>query len=170
MTNPRKTRQFYTYTDRDGRIYTRRVCLVNHGDRIPGHPCLGPNRIAECDGFVNIRELVEHINGSGLQPQTIAFDEIWHQLHAEGEKEWIIANDPRFQKADTGFPGIVARIANPGGKPYRMLDGRRRMWKLQAAGEVTGKFYVVPEDTVLEHFWMVMSRQQLARQMAGAGS
>ena len=93
MTDKWKSPHFYAHTDRDGRIYNRRVCLVNHGDRIPGHPCIGPNRVADCDGFINIGDLVAYINNSGLQPQTIAFDDIWHQLYAEGEKGWIIAND-----------------------------------------------------------------------------
>jgi thioesterase domain-containing protein len=49
----------------------------------------------------------------------------------------------RYQRADTSFPGfVVDGMPNPCDLRYRMIDGRRRIHKLMAAGLDRGEFYV----------------------------
>lgn len=155
---------FYAHIDKEGRIYNCRVCLLQQDATIPGRPCLGPNRVADFDGFFNIRELIGYIETQKLEPQSVAFDDLWHPSHGAGEKDWIVENDPRYKHADTGFPGILSPIVNPNDQPYRVLDGWRRMWKQQAAGRTQGRFYVLPPSDVYDYFWMVMSQDKLVGQ------
>ena len=170
MQDEHKKPGYYSRVDQEGRIYTRQVCFMRSGANVPGHPCLGKNRVAEFDGFFSIRDIVARIAETNLEPQSVAFDQIWNQSHGEGEREWIVQNDPRYAAADVSFPGILSPIQNPDRKPFRMLDGRRRMWKRQAAGETSAPFYVLPEAEAFQFFWMIVSQQAFVQQLGSLGS
>ena len=170
MQDAYKNPGYYSRVDQDGRIYSRQVCFMRSGVHVPGHPCLGPNRVAEFDGFFSIRDIVAHLSTVRPEPQEVPFDQIWSQSHGEGERDWIINNDPRYRDADVSYPGILAPIENPSNKPYRMLDGRRRMWKRQAAGESAAPFYVLPEQDAFQFFWMIVSQEAFVNQVATLGA
>lgn len=157
---------YYAAVDEHNRMYNRRVCFLPEGVEVPGHPCVGTNRVLAFDGFFRTTDIFTYIREKALTPETIPFRNIWHQIHYEDEKkQGTRSDDPRFRDADTTFPGIVAAIRNPENKAYRMLDGRRRMWKLEAAGGTAGSFYVIPEPDVYEFFWMVMPMSALRQRM-----
>jgi hypothetical protein len=157
---------FFASMDRDKLRFYRRVCMVPKGARLPGCPCVGDLRVREFDGFFHLRDLYNHLEASGTAPVTISFDEIWYNSHYPGNREAEIEkNDARFQKADSSFPGILAPLRNPDNKPYRMLDGRRRLWKQQEEGALEGQFFVVPEETVFDFFWMLLSLDAVKEHM-----
>lgn len=66
---------------------------------------------------------------------------------------WFGSNDfqgSRFEAADPKFPGLLVRnMPNPCGLPFRMMDGRRRLHKLQQQGRRTAIFYVYEYEEVL---------------------
>ena len=157
---------FYAAIDEYKRMYNQRVCFIPDGVEVPGHPCVGPNRVLDFDGFFRVSDIIAHIEKSGLEPQVVAFSEIWHQLHYPEERErGTRPDDERYQAADTSYPGILSPLKNPGGKPYRMLDGRRRMWKLENQGHTQGRFYVIPEPEIYSFFWMAMPLSALRQMM-----
>lgn len=161
---------YYAAIDEEKRMYHQRVCFVPDGVTVPGHNCIGPNRVVGFDGFFRISEIIAHVTEAGLQPQTVAFSEIWHQVHYPGERaQGSRPDDPRFRDADPSFPGILSPLRNPDNKPYRMLDGRRRMWKQQDAGATEGSFYVIPEPEVYRFFWMAMPQSALRRMLQQLG-
>ena len=161
---------YYAAVDEKKRMYNRRLCFIPDGGQVPGHPCVGPNRVVNFDGFFRTSEIFDYIEESGLQPQTVDFSDIWHQIHYEGEKErGTRADDQRYRDADTTLPGILAEIRNPANKPYRMLDGRRRMWKLEEAGDTEGMFYVMPVPDVYRFFWMAMPLSALRQKVQQMG-
>ena len=45
--------------------------------------------------------------------------------------------------ADISKPGIVLVAKNPAGLPYRLLDGRHRLWAMQARGMTEAQFKVL---------------------------
>jgi len=157
---------FYAAIDEKHRMYNRRVCFVPDGSEVPGHPCVGLNRVLDFDGFFKVSEIFTYVEETGLQPITVDFNDIWYQLHYAGEKErGTRPDDQRYQDADPSFPGILAEIRNPEGKPYRMLDGRRRLWKLENAGASEGSFHIIPAPEVYRFFWMVMPMSALRRKL-----
>jgi hypothetical protein len=150
----------FIFQDSRKRLYQDRLCLIPNGGNVPGHPCIGPNRILNFDGFLSVVELIEQIKVTGQKPETVTFSEIWQQSHFENEREVLIESE-RYQVAETSYPGIISPIRNPGDKPYRMLDGRRRLWKQEASGATDGLFYIIPETEVFKFFWMVLSLETL---------
>ena len=96
-----------------------------------------------------------------MKPQTVPFDEIWHAIRRPGQEQHIRQTE-RFKAADPSFPGLLAPVKNPADKPYRMLDGRRRLWKQEDLGAREGLFYIFPEPEVYEFFWMLASANQLS--------
>lgn len=146
----------YAAIDEFNRFFLNRVCLIPEDGKVPGHTCLGLNRIKDYDGFFMTHDIISYAKKNALNPQTIPFADIWYQIHYEGEKEHVMQTTHRYRDADVAFPGIVAAIKNPDKKPFRMLDGRRRLWKQQEAGAREGLFFVIPVPEVYRFFWMVM--------------
>ena len=161
MPNEHENRSNLASIDKFNRIYHQRLCLLPEGANTPGHPCVGVNRVTDFDGFFNIRDIIKSIKTHTSEPEIVAFSDIWLQLHRPGEKEIIIQNDPRYQNADISFPGILTKIKNPDNKRFRMLDGRRRLWKQEENGAIKGWFYIIPETTVFNFFWMVISQSSM---------
>jgi hypothetical protein len=147
---------FHLEMDGSNNTYFLRVCIIPDGGRVRGHQCMGENRVHEFDGFFKQTDIVEYIRESKMEPEVIDFEDIWFQTHRPNEKEEIISGDERYRQANPEFPGILSPLKNPEDKPYRLLDGRRRMWKQQAEGKTEGKFYVIPEDLVFRFFWLVL--------------
>ena len=55
----------------------------------------------------------------------------------------------RYFNADISHPGIILRTdRNPLPKPYRLLDGRHRLWAMQAKGWTEGPFKIVTLDQI----------------------
>ncbi len=157
---------FYAAFDSHKRRFYRRVCLIPNGVRVPGCPCFGEKRVRDFDGFFHLRDIYNYIEAKSQKPETVSFEDIWFNSQYPGNREdEIQKNDDRFQKADISFPGILAPIINPGNKPFRMLDGRRRLWKQQEAGSSEGLFYVIPEKEIFDFFWMVLSLESAMEHM-----
>ena len=163
MTDPRKLEN-YIARDPDGRIWQHRVCIIPPGQGLPGHPCVGPNRVVEFDGFFDIQGLIKWTREAAPRARRVPFGDIWLQSHHEDEARVAIETD-RYRNADTTFPGLLAVLPNPGNKPYRMLDGRHRLWKMQNEGLVEGDFYIVPGEIAFRHFWLPMSMQSLVKNL-----
>ena len=73
-----KEPSFHTAMDQFGRLFHRRLCLVPEGVDLPGHACVGANRVTGFDGFFNIKKIREFIDSCSLQPDTVALADIWH--------------------------------------------------------------------------------------------
>lgn len=58
----------------------------------------------------------------------------------------------RFDKADTNYPGIITDGPNPYDNEYRMIDGRRRLYKLLSNGITESNFYVIEWDELRPFF------------------
>ena len=78
----------------------------------------------------------------GKQPELLLFKDICAK-----PGDWFGNDDfsgPRFEAADTQYPGIVIHaMPNPCDRPYHMVDGRRRMEKLRRGGAESGHFFVL---------------------------
>lgn len=164
MLKPKELKNFIA-RDHEDRVWLQRVCMMPPNTTLPGHPCVGKNRVLEFDGFFDLQSLIEWINETGLKPQTIKFEDIWRQSHFDGESEFALKTD-RFKNADTQFPGILAQLPNPSNKPYRMLDGRHRLWKMQSQGLLQSAYYVIPDHEVFNHFWIPVPKQSLLSSLA----
>jgi len=151
----------YAYYDEQKNLVCRQAYLVRPNVRIPGHACIQDNRIFSFDGFIDVTGIARQIQAGKFQPQKISFDDIWFAVRYPGQVD-AEKNTDRYKKADTSFPGIISPIKNPENKKYRMLDGRRRMWKLQDQGVNEGMFYVIPVPEIYRHFWMILSREALS--------
>ena len=58
-------------------------------------------------------------------------------------------NGERYFYADITKPGIILRTdRNPLPKPYRLLDGRHRLWAMQEKGWTEGPFKIVTLDHI----------------------
>lgn len=156
MSFPQDKPGFHTAFDSRKNTYYQRVCVIAPDGRVPGHQCLGKNRVREFDGFFKQLDIVKYINETGMEAQSVSFGDIWYQEHGKGEREDIIRNDLRYEQAKTDIPGILAPIRNPENKAYRLIDGRRRMWKQEERGMSEGLFYVIPKDEVFRFFWMAL--------------
>ena len=66
--------------------------------------------------------------------------------------DWHGHNDfegPRFEKADTRFPGmIVEGMPNPCNRRYRMIDGRRRKEKMERMGYTKSRHFIFDYDEI----------------------
>jgi hypothetical protein len=157
---------FHASFDTNKRRFYRRTCLIPDGTRVPGCPCTGDKQVREFDGFFHLRDIYNFVEETRFEPSTVAFDDIWYNSQYAGNREDEIENnDDRFQSADISFPGIITPIKNPDNKPFRMLDGRRRLWKQQEAGGKEGLFYVLPEEKVFDFFWMILSLESSMEDM-----
>jgi hypothetical protein len=155
---PYHDRRHYGYTV-NGNLFNNRVCYIKPGSSVPGHPCINENRIFDFDGFFHVSDMNVYAAEMNMQPQTVQFEDIWHATRHAGQEQKIRQSE-RFKAADPSFPGLLAMVKNPANKPYRMLDGRRRMWKLADSGAREGLFYVFTEPQVYEFFWMLVTSDQ----------
>jgi len=147
---------YYGYRSENGHLFHNRVCYVRPGSEMPGHPCIKENRIFDFDGFFHVADMIEYAVEMKMEPQTVPFEKIWYALRHHGQEQRIRRSE-RFAAADPSFPGLLAPVKNPADKPYRMLDGKRRMWKLADSGAREGLFYIFPEPEVYEFFWMLVA-------------
>jgi len=147
---------FYRYETEKGHLYHNRVCCIRPGSVFPGHPCIEENRIFDFDGFFHVADMNDYAVEMKMEPQTVAFEEIWYAIRHPGQEQRIRRSE-RFKVADPNVPGLLAPVKNPADKPYRMLDGKRRMWKLADSGAREGLFYIFPEPEVYEFFWMLVA-------------
>lgn len=85
--------------------------------------------------------------------ETIRFSEICRQDQfqpATSKRECCLCcNGERYFDADVSHPGIVLRTdINPLPLPYRLLDGRHRLWAMQAKGWTEGPFKILTLDQI----------------------
>jgi len=74
-------------------------------------------------------------------------------------------NQPR----ETSLPGIVASgMPNPFGKPYRLIDGNKRVHRLMGEGKVKAQFFVLAAKEVLRHLEVQDIPQPAASPKSGA--
>lgn len=163
---PFQERGHYAFADRQRRVYHRRVALLPRGAPVPGHPCIGPERVLEFDGFFRIADLLDLVRRLDLSESVVRFDDIWHRVAHPDERSITMASDPRYAEADPAYPGLLTELPNPAGRRYRMLDGRRRLWKLESQGAREGRFYVIPRPEVFEGFWMLARLEEQATELA----
>ena len=55
----------------------------------------------------------------------------------------VCCNGEGMYYADISKPGIVLRADNPAQLPFRLLDGRHRIWAMEAQGITKAEFKVV---------------------------
>ncbi len=108
---------------------------------VPGHSMHGDWALPDRQySYLALLDLArKHMPGK--RAQTIRFSDICAK-----PGDWFGKDDfagPRFEAADTKFPGMVIRdMPNPCDRPYRLVDGRRRVEKLRRSGSDTGQFFV----------------------------
>lgn len=109
-----------------------------------------PNGYHKCFDRWAINNSNKYIPVKNLYPECdlriISFDDI-------GYKKVVDVHCPRYQLADTRFPCLVAEGAtNPEGKPFRLLDGRNRIFKSINDGHDSGIFFVISNQRFLEEY------------------
>ena len=90
----------YAAIDEFNRFFLNRLCLIPEDGKVPGHTCLGLNRIKDYDGFFMTHDIISYAKTNALNPQTIPFADIWYQIHYEGEKEHVMQTTHRYRDAD----------------------------------------------------------------------
>lgn len=85
--------------------------------------------------------------------EIVRFEDIcrWDQfLDATSKRECCKCCDGyRYLYADITHPGILLRTdRNPLPKPYRLLDGRHRLWAMQAKKWTEGPFKIITLDQI----------------------
>lgn len=153
---------YYVWANKKHSVFHRRVCLLEQGDAIPGCACVGASRIFDFDGMFLLADLREYIRDQNLNPISLSFDDIWVD-HAPGNGKERVMAQKRYVDADPAYPGIVSSIRNPDNKTYRLLDGRRRLWKQQEMGAESGLFYNIPEPDVYDYFWLLIRKSDHLR-------
>jgi len=97
--------------------------------------------------YISLFDLV-HKHGANRVPLTIEHTEICAK-----PGDWFGANDfsgERFKAADPRFPGLLVKyMPNPCNRSYRMVDGRRRLEKLNRMGIGRSLFVVFDYEEVL---------------------
>lgn len=124
--------------------------IYNHPRLIPGHSMYGD---AAFEGFEYSYVSIKSLLTSPVTPKPklakIQLTDVWSK---PGDWFGIDDFDPesiRYQKADPSYPGIVVEgMQNPAGKPFRLIDGRRRLNKLKTLGVVEYPFYIFPLEAV----------------------
>lgn len=114
---------------------------VQHPDTVPGHSMYAdwalPGRQYS---YISLVDLVRNL-GPGREPRVIM-----HKLICAKPGDWFGGNDFagwRYEAADPRYPGIlIADMPNPCELPFRMVDGRRRLHKLQSQGIRESPFFV----------------------------
>lgn len=122
--------------------------IVSRPDEVPGHSMYAdwalPGRKYS---YIALDELARKL-GHGRSPQTVEHSQICAK-----PGDWFGSNDfagSRFEAADQRYPGIlVADMPNPCNLPYRMIDGRRRLEKLQRLGISHSPFFVFEYAEIL---------------------
>ncbi|MEE8077455.1 MAG: hypothetical protein V3T18_00545, partial [Pseudomonadales bacterium] len=90
---------FYRHKTDKGHLFNNRVCHVPAGSVLPGHPCINENRIFDFDGFFHVVDMIEHAQKMNMEPQTVAFEEIWYAIRRPGQEQYIRQTE-RFKAAD----------------------------------------------------------------------
>ncbi|MEX2131555.1 MAG: hypothetical protein WD772_08705 [Pseudohongiellaceae bacterium] len=118
----------------------RRTARFPSIDSLPGHSMAGEWAYPGIEiSFLDVVKM--HRWMPKRAAQSIRFDEICAKPGIwNGIDEFA---GPRYEAADTTFPGIViAGMYNPCQLPFRLVDGRRRMEKLRRTGAENGMFQV----------------------------
>jgi len=124
-------------------------CLTVHSAaEVPGHSMYGDWAIPGREySYISLFDLV-HKHGANRVPLTIEHTEICAK-----PGDWFGANDfsgERFKAADPRFPGLLVKyMPNPCNRSYRMVDGRRRLEKLNRMGIGRSLFVVFDYEEVL---------------------
>ncbi len=63
----------------------------------------------------------------------------------------VCCDGERFKECDTSFPGILMKGQNTFNKPYRMIDGKHRLFKLIYNGINKSSFYILEYDEI-QHY------------------
>lgn len=91
--------------------------------------------------------IFNYIKLNKIQAQELNFSDISYKVLPDDFRL-----TPRYEKADTSFPGIVAtNMPNPDNRKYRLLDGAHRMDKNLLEGKVSGMFYVLDYSFVKDY-------------------
>jgi len=97
--------------------------------------------------YISLVDLARNL-GLGRTPRVIEHSQICAK-----PGDWFGGNDfvgSRYETADPRFPGIlVADMPNPCELPFRMIDGRRRLRKLQLQGIKESPFFVFQYAEIL---------------------
>lgn len=120
---------------------TRTELRVQRLDDVPGHSMYAdwalPGRQYS---YISLVDLARNL-GLGRTPRAIE-----HAQICAKPGDWFGGNDfagMRYEAADPRYPGIlVADMPNPCERPFRMIDGRRRLHKLQLQGIKESPFFV----------------------------
>lgn len=126
---------------------TEHVLKVRRVTEVRGHTMYGDWALPDYDySYISMQELVPKLFPDKA-PEKLTFSNICAK-----PGNFFGTNDfrgPRFDAADTKYPGTVIRnMPNPCGTEYRMIDGRRRMEKLRRQGLDEGLFLVFDYEEI----------------------
>jgi hypothetical protein len=137
-------------------ILLPRAAVLKKDEPIPGHPMHGDWRIKEWPvSFVDIHGAVHHAQNAKV-PVLIPIVEVAFKPGDYYGGDDFSTESERYRKADVRFPLLVAKMENPGARPYRLIDGRRRYDKLVRAGEALALAYVFEREEIMPFVWPVL--------------
>jgi hypothetical protein len=102
-------------------------------------------KIDHRSGYLNCNKIFNYILINRIKPTEINFNEIsFRKLNIE-ESNWS-----RLLQADIKYPMIVSKMENPDNLPYRLIDGRHRLFKKLNLGHSKGEFFIINRDIILK--------------------
>ena len=98
--------------------------------------------------YIDIEALWNNTHDRRSRLRQLSFDLIAFKPPDYPGAEWAVSGE-RYRQADPRYPGFVVEgLANPWNKPYRLIDGRRRLHKMLQAGLASGPFLVFQMDDI----------------------
>jgi hypothetical protein len=112
----------------------RSILRVSSPSKVPGHTMYGDWALPRSEySYIALFDLAKK-HMLGKQPETVLFSDICAK-----SGNWFGGDDfsgKRYEDADVKYSGMLIRaMPNPCDRPYRMVDGRRRMEKLKRHGD-----------------------------------
>jgi len=111
------------------------------------HEICGDWSIGEHEySIIDCIEVYKWIEENNLEPEILDVNDIAYK-----PLKFINQNSKRYIDADINMPGIVvANMENPLDKPYRMIDGRRRLLKSLVYLKTDIPFYVIQYKDIVQ--------------------
>ncbi len=115
------------------------------------HDAKGIWRIFNYDATIYLPSIEHLLTDDRLQ--TISFKDIGSKQYNILDPEWIRINKLRLMMCDYRYPGILLKdTPNPPDKPYRLIDGKHRMTKMEQNHINSAPFYIFTLDEIASYF------------------
>lgn len=140
-------------------IKIKQAALLGSKDELPGHGMSQDWQLGKWpESFIDIMQV--HKIASEDKIRNVSFDEIASKPYtpplpsnSKGHK--------RYSDSDINYPCYLVEMENPYSKRYRMIDGRRRLYKMKEAGQVSGQFIVFKFTDIHPYIWNVIRLNNL---------